>query len=1041
MSKIRILEEDSNKRGDLFGRLIGDLFLSLGYENPRLNIHKSGREIDVDAIHRMEKRRIIAECKATQDKIGGADINKFVGSLNAEQIKEKSLETIGYYVSLSGFRETAIEQEKELGFSRVIMLDWNDIVKELVKGKIIISPEKAVERAGRCASTQPSDLVLEKCELLAHSVGWIWAIYYSQNKQNTTFCLVHADGEVLSKGLYESIVEADKKNGGELHSLNGLLPFEKSYIDTEKIEDVKRGYFKYLLHECGDIRLDGLPADGEIGSRRLNLESIFVPLHLVPLKEYTDTQETIKVIEETGNSGGLEESNNLIGREKSNERKAVGDILGNSSRLTILAGPGGGKSTLLKRIAISYAFPERKELIDDQLPVRPWFPLFIRCRQLDFSANTSIMDILLEIPHRAEIGGLTNEFGILVNQVLQNGSALILVDGLDEIADESLRVAFVHQLRVFLATYPKANIVITSRKAGFRIIGGALIPHCKHYELAEFDYNDVERLTISWHKEVVGDNQDVYVEARKLATSICNSYRLMNLAKNPLLLTTLLLVKRWVGQLPTRRSVLYGKAIEVLLMTWNVEGHEPLDQEEVIPQLSYVAYSMMLDGVQSISLKRLKELLISARKQMPEILGYTKMSVQEMIDRVESRSSLLVLNGHEIENGTLYPIYEFQHLTFQEYLASKAIVEGYYLNQSEKDTLWSLLQPHLKDETWKEVIALAAVLSGRKVQPVVKELLLLLKEDSNNRNTKETVELTNLLLQCILDEIQISPDLLQECFEWLCIRWEENRERELTESLLHSKYRDLFIKTATDLYFSSTNNILSIGVIMVNITKSMIPEYEETLQRKWINQILSMLYSEDLKEVNKGLLASMEIFYRCQHLHSLEEHEISQEDLNKIRDKIFTLVHLDDTHVQFGSLWALSWCFYREQSISSSDIIDLLKRVIELWKYTDNLDVEYVLNWLITKLPISKIPKDYSIIKDVKLQELVLEKYSLGKSKPINIFAKDACFVLGFYCENEYLKKACLEENGSYLETQGKQTNNIKDIDFIIKSLKEEFEA
>ncbi|NIE93047.1 NACHT domain-containing protein [Bacillus sp. Ab-1751] len=1044
MSKIRILEEDSNKRGDLFGRLIGDLFLSLGYENPRLNIHKSGREIDVDAIHRMEKRRVIAECKATQDKIGGSDINKFVGSLDAEKRKEKSLETIGYYVSLSGFRETAIEQEKELDFSRVIMLDWNDIVKELVKGKIIISPEKAVERAGRCASRQPSELLLEKCELLAHAVGWIWVIYYSQNKQNTTFCLVHADGEVLSKDLYKIIVEADKTNGGELHTLNGLLPFEKSYIDTEKIEEIKHGYFKYLLHECGDIRLDGLPADGEIGSRRLNLESIFVPLHLVPLKEDTSKQEITKWIEETEHWRVLEGSPNSKRSETFNERKAVGDILGNSSRLTILAGPGGGKSTLLKRIAISYAFPERKKLINDRLPVRPWFPLFIRCRQLAFSANTSIMDILLEIPHRAEMGNLTNEFGVLVNQVLQNGNALILVDGLDEIADESLRVAFVQQLRVFLATYPKANIVITSRKAGFRIIGGALIPHCKHYELAEFDYDDVKRLTISWHKEVVGDKQDVYKEAQKLADSICDSYRLMNLAKNPLLLTTLLLVKRWVGQLPTRRSVLYGKAIEVLLMTWNVEGHEPLEQEEVIPQLSYVAYSMMLDGVQSISLKRLKELLISARKQMPEILGYTKMSVQEMIDRVESRSSLLVLNGHEIEGGTLYPIYEFQHLTFQEYLASKAIVEGYYLNQSDKDTLWSLLQPHLRDESWKEVIALALVLSGRKVQPVVKELLRLIKEESSNRTVKETNKLTTLLLQSILDEIQISPDLLQECFEWLCKR--STRKTELVKNLLHSKYRDLFIKTVTDLYFSSTSNMLSIGVVLSEITfESISLEFGGELKREGIERALSMLSSEDLKEVNKGLLISMGIFYRCNPQYSLEKIKIKPKDLIEIRDKILTLVHMDDTHVQFGSLWALSWCFYREQSISSNDMEHLLKRVIELWKKTDCTDVEYVLNWVITQFPIRQIPKVYSIIQDDNLQKFILEKYSLDKSKSINKFTKEACFVLGFYCENEYLKKECFEEYALYLDDQDDQdeqldpNSEIKEIAYIMESLKEEF--
>src|SRR6516165_8562365 len=81
-SAIRLLEKDSNRRGDLFGRLMADLFVALGYELPRLNVHKSGRELDLEAMHRLEPRRAIAECKATADTIGGDDINKFVGAID-----------------------------------------------------------------------------------------------------------------------------------------------------------------------------------------------------------------------------------------------------------------------------------------------------------------------------------------------------------------------------------------------------------------------------------------------------------------------------------------------------------------------------------------------------------------------------------------------------------------------------------------------------------------------------------------------------------------------------------------------------------------------------------------------------------------------------------------------------------------------------------------------------------------------------------------------------------------------------------------------
>ena len=92
--EIRILEKENNKRGDLFGRLMSDLFLALGYGDVRLNIHKTGREVDVEAIHRTEKRRAIAECKVTKAEIGGDDVNKFVGALGEPGRKQLGSELL-----------------------------------------------------------------------------------------------------------------------------------------------------------------------------------------------------------------------------------------------------------------------------------------------------------------------------------------------------------------------------------------------------------------------------------------------------------------------------------------------------------------------------------------------------------------------------------------------------------------------------------------------------------------------------------------------------------------------------------------------------------------------------------------------------------------------------------------------------------------------------------------------------------------------------------------------------------------------------------
>ena len=81
---IRILAPPT-QTGDLFGRLVADLFLALGYDQPRLNVHKTGREIDILARHRTEPRSVCAECKATAKPIGGDEINKFAGALERER--------------------------------------------------------------------------------------------------------------------------------------------------------------------------------------------------------------------------------------------------------------------------------------------------------------------------------------------------------------------------------------------------------------------------------------------------------------------------------------------------------------------------------------------------------------------------------------------------------------------------------------------------------------------------------------------------------------------------------------------------------------------------------------------------------------------------------------------------------------------------------------------------------------------------------------------------------------------------------------------
>lgn len=185
-TQIRILAKDNNQRGDLFGKLMADLFVALGYEQLRLNIHKSGRELDLDAEHRFERRRAIAECKATAGRIGGDELNKFVGVLDAERMGD--LPITGFFISLAGFTEVAIEQEKNRPRTKVILLTGPQVVAELIRSRSLISKERATELAGRSRSSLGDPILDSDAEvcLPTSAVGFGWFIILRAKSGHTS---------------------------------------------------------------------------------------------------------------------------------------------------------------------------------------------------------------------------------------------------------------------------------------------------------------------------------------------------------------------------------------------------------------------------------------------------------------------------------------------------------------------------------------------------------------------------------------------------------------------------------------------------------------------------------------------------------------------------------------------------------------------------------------------------------------------------------------------------------------------------------------
>jgi len=572
-------------------------------------------------------------------------------------------------------------------------------------------------------------------------------------------------------------------------AIDGKYYFPKRQTSSENlIEIAHKEYIKYLRDEC-KIRLDGLPpVDNDFGNKAFELDELFVPLRF---SEPIYRNNKIHELSDIDNIFDIWHRNNY---EWSNlSWNECYDCLipdkGNI-RLVIFSGPGGGKTTWMKRLASFYGINKsnddlfNKDLnhvydIYDKLPNRCLFPIWIKCRQFKNETDLSINDIIRKIPERADFEDeLKNAFFELVSSHIQNGTALLLVDGLDEINDNSNRKTFINKLCQFIENNEQVNIVMTSRIVGYPLIAKNLTKIFNIYKIQPFNLDDINRLCICWHKIALSGTKDTEEEARKLFNTIQDNEKIFDLAQTPVLLMTLQIVHLWIGYLPTKRAELYGSAIDVLIRTWNVPGFPSLDYKEAIPQLAYLAYNMTFVGKrrQTIGRTELEKILMDARKDLSRFFSSKSEPITKFIERVEERSALLIKKGLRRVNDNneiLEGEYEFSHLTFQEYLAAYAIVRNCYPNVTRNKKIESHFYNLFEDEGMKETILLTSVLvddswSTEDISIKLLEILSNIKAKPHINRESRASYIINLLMQIIADEAPLTPsirnNIYKECF-------------------------------------------------------------------------------------------------------------------------------------------------------------------------------------------------------------------------------------------------------------------------------------
>jgi len=479
---------------------------------------------------------------------------------------------------------------------------------------------------------------------------------------------------------------------------------------------------RMLLHQTQYIDIRGLQV-GSGQARRIPIDELYIPLRA------------------TGEEGPSSPGGTVELREALVKRKLV-----------IVGDPGSGKTTFLQRIAHTLcqtllgADPDaaRNKLGMDG---EPPFPIYVRLSDLSAFIRHEEPDSESRPPmshHSPEwlvrflvrtskefAWGLPEQF---FREKLQAGTAIVLMDGLDEAPTEADRKALTELLEGVASAYDGCSFVVTSRPKAYA--GEVVMNTFDRVRVAPFADSAIDVFIKLWC-DCLFPNAPELAEGhrRDLKEALKARLEIRRMARNPVMLTALAVVYWNQKRIPEQRAELYESII-----TWLSKSRQArpgrLSAERCVAMLQRIAMAMQnhAEGRQILVRRHWAAEVIQDEFSAPHTGEAGRSAAERFLSEEELDSGIIVGRGDDIR---------FWHLSFQEYLAARTLAG---MSESRQQDLILEHVDKLLSSEWREMFLLfSGILHRQGAEKVTSLLSWIVREHARGNSLSYKAQVVGLL--------------------------------------------------------------------------------------------------------------------------------------------------------------------------------------------------------------------------------------------------------------------------------------------------------